>query len=63
MKVSEPEERPEKVKPQEYHDAVNQNSNDENVQENPGVRVQGYSLVAGLRSVGHRRYISSKMAT
>lgn len=33
MKVSEPEERPEKVKPQEYHDAVNQNSNDENVQE------------------------------
>lgn len=31
MKVSEPEERPEKVKPQEYHDAVNQNSNDENV--------------------------------
>ncbi|PPX35644.1 hypothetical protein C5P20_05125 [Escherichia coli] len=63
MKVSEPEERPEKVKPQEYHDAVNQNSNDENVQEKSWSQIQGYSLMAGLRSVGHRRYISSKMAT
>lgn len=52
MKVSEPEERPEKVKPQEYHDAVNQNSNDENVQEKSWSQIQGYSLVAGLRSVG-----------
>ncbi|ENB15895.1 hypothetical protein EC2875150_0482 [Escherichia coli 2875150] len=55
MKVSEPEERPEKVKPQEYHDAVNQNSNDENVQEKSWSQIQGYSLVAGLRSGGHRR--------
>ncbi|EHR8836858.1 hypothetical protein ABJ851_002061 [Shigella flexneri] len=47
MKVSEPEERLEKVKPQEYHDAMNQNSNGENVQEKSWGLIQDYSLVAG----------------
>lgn len=55
MKVSEPEERPEKVKPQEYHDAVNQNSNDENVQENPesdsGLFVSGRITKRGAQEI------------
>ncbi|XNM46329.1 hypothetical protein ACLK15_02650 [Escherichia coli] len=46
MKVSQPEELPEKVKPQEYHDAVNQKTNDDNVQEKSWSQIQGYSLVA-----------------
>ncbi len=34
----EPEERPEKVKPQEYHDAVNQIATTKMSRKNPGVR-------------------------
>lgn len=55
MKVSEPEERPEKVKPQEYHDAVNQNSNDENVRENSesdsGLFVSGRITKRGAQEI------------
>ncbi len=35
---SEPEERPEKVKPQEYHDAVNRIATTKMSRKNPGVR-------------------------
>lgn len=55
MKVSEPEERPEKVKPQEYHDAVNQNSNDENVQKilesDSGLFVSGRVTKRGAQEI------------
>lgn len=55
MKVSEPEERPEKVKPQEYHDAVNQNSNDENVQKilesDSGLFVSGRITKRGAQEI------------
>lgn len=55
MKVSEPEERPEKVKPQEYHDAVNHNSNDENVQKilesDSGLFVSGRITKRGAQEI------------
>lgn len=55
MKVSEPEERPEKVKPQEYHDAVNQNSNDENVgkftESDSGLFVSGRVTKRGAQEI------------
>ncbi|EDS92193.1 hypothetical protein ESCAB7627_0197 [Escherichia albertii TW07627] len=52
MKVSKPEGRPEIVKPIEYHDGENQNSNGENVQEKSWSQIQDFTLATGARSVG-----------
>ncbi|TGB76805.1 hypothetical protein CRU79_02530 [Escherichia sp. E4385] len=63
MKVSEPEERPERVGWLEYHGVESQNSNSENVQDKSWSLIQDFSLAVGVRRVGQRRYISNKMAT